>query len=565
MRAWVESEYWAFRILFGPLSRALNSGSEQQKQTVRRQLDAFFGRTLWRWDRRWRSELDLIHALRPLPQMPLGSISLGGFEQLWRALGELLPPPASDDCAGDERRPLVAAAVVLWRGREVLWSSCGLAAGGDQIHVLRALAAWSRAAFAPAFSGGPQPSRRPRAAANPITPSVSVSVSASMPATATGGSSSWLWGWRAKPDAAAAAAAATPKHALHTSGSAESGSAESSSGDDGSDDGGGAGGGIAQALSRAVNALVEPRPPTPPEVDPVFASTGEAEQYALSASDIINGNHEQRWASSGGSGGALFADSDAESLRSVSSVQTTRTAATVAVSRHSASARMEPALSAAGEGRRTRSTTVQSSSAAAPPYAQAASRSAYWPMALGRGLAQRAHGRSPSIMSTASIATVESTQLRDDTRVSARSWWPSVLGGGSGSWGSSAAKMPEPAPLRTTTPLSNDSADELQSALQSGIDVSTTFLYTGEHAFPGLSAAQPSAAAASSHPPQPLQHSNGAEYIRVAEAGGGGGGEEENSDEERREATVSRLESAMDEGMPAAYAHGVDVDPERGV
>ncbi|KAJ2337715.1 hypothetical protein GGI00_000015 [Coemansia sp. RSA 2681] len=577
MRAWVESEYWAFRILFGPLSRALNSGSggggEQQKQTVRRQLDAFFGRTLWRWDRRWRSELDLIHALRPLPQMPLGSISLGGFEQLWRALSELLPPPpsppASDDCAADdERRPLVAAAVVLWRGREVLWSSCGLAAGGDQIHVLRALAAWSRAALAPAFSGGPPPSRRPRAAANPITPSasasVSASVSASMPATATGGSSSWLWGWRAKPDAAAAAAA-TPKLALHTSGSAESCSAESSSGD-GSDDGGGAGGGagggIAQALSRAVNALVEPRPPTPPEVDPVFASTCEAGQYALSASDIADSNHERRWASSGG--GALFADSDAESLRSVSSVQTTRTAATVAVSRHSASARMEPALSAAGEGRRTRSTTVQSSSAAAPPYAQAASRSAYWPMALGRGgLAQRAHGRSPSIMSTASIATVESTQLRDDTRVSARSWWPSVLGG---SWGSSAAKMPEPAPLRTTAPLSDDSADEPQSALLSGIDVSTTFLYTGEHAFPGLSAAQPSAAAAAEpQPQQPLQHSNGAEYIRVVE----GGGEEDDDDEEpqgeRREATVSRLESAMDEGMPAAYAHGVDVDPERGV
>ncbi|KAJ2626457.1 hypothetical protein GGF44_005029, partial [Coemansia sp. RSA 1694] len=433
-----------------------------------------------------------------------------------------------------------------------------------QIHVLRALAAWSRAAFAPAFSGGPPPSRRPRAAANPISilpgssrpPSGTPSVSASMPATATGGSSSWLWGWRAKPDAAAAAAA-TPKLALHTSGSAESSSS------DGSDDGGGAGGGIAQALSRAVNALVEPRPPTPPEVDPVFASAGEAEQYALSASDVIDSNHERRWASGGGGGGgALFADSDAESLRSVSSVQTTRTAATVAVSRHSASARMEPALSAAGEGRRTRSTTVQSSSAA-PPYAQAASRSAYWPMALGRGgLAQRAHGRSPSIMSTASIATVESTQLRDDTRVSARSWWPSVLGG---SWGSSAAKMPEPAPLRTTAPLSDDSADEPQSALLSGIDVSTTFLYTGEHAFPGLSAAQPlAAAAAEPQPQQPLQRSNGAEYIRVAE-----GGEEDDDDEEqqgeRREATVSRLESAMDEGMPAAYAHGVDVDPERGV
>ncbi|KAJ2550208.1 hypothetical protein GGH95_006112, partial [Coemansia sp. RSA 1836] len=85
------------------------------------------------------------------------------------------------------------------------------------------------------------------------------------------------------------------------------------------------------------------------------------------------------------------------------------------------------------------------------------------------------------------------------------------------------------------------------------------------HAFPGLSAAQPlAAAAAEPQPQQPLQRSNGAEYIRVAE-----GGEEDDDDEEqqgeRREATVSRLESAMDEGMPAAYAHGVDVDPERGV
>ncbi|KAJ2037257.1 hypothetical protein GGI08_001556 [Coemansia sp. S2] len=610
LRAWVESEYWAFHLLFGPLQRALAG----EQQTVRRQLDAFFGRTLWHWDRRWAaSELDLIHALRPLPQMPLGSISLGGFEQLWRDLGELTN--------GDGAEPLVAMTVVLWRGKEILWSSSLLDnSTDDRIQVLRALVTWSRAVFAPTFSTPAPPisGRKSRVASqsraqysnraisfsNSSRPaSGTSSASSSMPATRTllahqqlqrqppqntGVAGSWLWGWRSKPETG------PPKQPTNNNDSVDTGS---------DDDSGSSGrssvntgvqaaanivtGGISQALSRAVNALIEPRPPTPPEVDPVFASEAQAdgalvspiqpqslmthagvssaEQYAISVSDIDDlagggnsGRCGRSWSNAPFAGGG---DSDAESLRSIASIQTTRTAATVAVSRQSATARLDPELSTASEGRRTRSTTMQNN--VTPPYA---SGNSYWPMAIGRGLAHRAHGRSPSIMSNASAATVESTQLRDDTRVSARSWWPSVLGG---SWG--AAKLPETVPEQaTTTIVEGDLADQFLvfPLPQSGIDISTTFLYTGEYPFPGLPA----------HSSQP-QRSSEAEHIRVSAADDDNDdsdiGEREeqeatnsligsNTDGQRQE-TISRLECAMDEGMPAAYEHGVDVDCERGV
>ncbi|KAJ2688577.1 hypothetical protein IWW39_002128 [Coemansia spiralis] len=595
LRAWVESEYWAFRLLFGPLRRAL--GGEQQ--TVRRQLDAFFGRTLWRWDSRWAAnELDLIHALRPLPQLPLGSISLGGFEQLWQDLGELL----SDDGA----EPLVSMAVVLWRGREVLWSSSLLDGGtDDRINVLRALVAWSRAAFAPTFSTpvGPTSGRSVQATSQSQYPSRAIgvstssrpgsgasSVSSSMPATRSmlahqqqriqrqpaqttaSGAGSWLWGWRSKPEID------PPKQPASDSVAADSDDESASSGR--SSVGAGAqaagnivAGGISQALSRAVNALIEPRPPTPPEVDPVFASetqddgdlvpsiqphllttlagVASAEQYAIAVSDIDdlaggdNGNRfGHRWSNAPFAGGG---DSDAESLRSITSIQTTRTAATVAVSRQSATARLEPELSTASEGRRTRSTTMQNS--AAPPYGNS-----YWPMAIGRGLAHRSQGRSPSIMSNVSAATAESTQLRDDTRVSARSWWPSVLGG---SWG--ATKLPETVPEQNSAAMAESDFDDpslLSPLPQSGIDASTTFLFTGEHPFPG-------------RPTHLQQHGGETEHIRVAvtedESDIGEREVVDDLNEGQRQETISRLERAMDEGMPAAYEHGVGVDSERGV
>ncbi|KAJ1929643.1 hypothetical protein EC988_010087, partial [Linderina pennispora] len=77
-------------------------------------------------------------------------------------------------------------------------------------------------------------------------------------------------------------------------------------------------GGFSQVLSRAVDMLVEPRPPTPPEVDPVFLS-GEPvpEQFRVPNDGL---------------------DSDAESIHSIRSMASVRTTATVALSRQSVSA-----------------------------------------------------------------------------------------------------------------------------------------------------------------------------------------------------------------------------------
>ncbi|KAJ2745482.1 hypothetical protein GGI20_002147 [Coemansia sp. BCRC 34301] len=416
LQAWVEAEYWAFRLLFGPLQRALRG----EQQTVRRQLDAFFGRTMARWDHhgRWTTELDLGHALRPLPQMAVGSISLGGFVQLWADLSEV---------SG------VEMAVILWQGKEIVWRSQHPGARDWNHHVLRALVAWSRAAFAPAFA--PFQSVAPA----PVAP-------APAPVAPSGSSSgSWLWGWRTSNVGAANQSDSSP-------GSSDSDTSSA-----------GGGGGISQALSRAVNALVEPRAPTPPTIDPVFAS---------SSPEGLGDYEDRRWSNTPF---ANRADSDAESVRSVaSSVRTTRTAATVGVSRHSVTARLDSSVG------RSRSTTIQHG---------------YWP--LGRVLA---NGRTPSVMSA------ESAQLRDDSRVSARSWWPSILGGG-------ATKQPEPV-------LADDYA--------SGVDAATTFVFTGEHVFPGVSSVQ-------------RQY-----HVDDVE-------------------TVSLLGSAMDDRLPAAYAHGVDVDADRGV
>ncbi|KAJ2769045.1 hypothetical protein IWQ56_002704, partial [Coemansia nantahalensis] len=292
LRAWVAQEYWAFRTLFGPIGVALRGGAAGRRR-VQRQLEAFFGRTLWAWDRRWDpacgDELDLLCALRPLPLLPVGPISLGGFDEFWRDLAAL-----AVDTGG---RPLVGAAVVLWRGVEAVWASWLPDAHGrpatpdpadeDRAHVLRALVAWSRAVYAPAFEAPAH--------------------------TESGGGGEEE---DSGSDASGQAAAATPAGVVL--------------------------GGLSQVLSRAVDALVEPRAPTPPEVDPAFASDDHragaasetvagrqltpgqlaaAEQYTLSAADVEAAH---------GAGGTFARDSDGESLQSVGSLASVQTARTTA-------------------------------------------------------------------------------------------------------------------------------------------------------------------------------------------------------------------------------------------
>ncbi|KAJ1802520.1 hypothetical protein LPJ75_006162, partial [Coemansia sp. RSA 2598] len=170
LRSWLRMEYWGYRILYGPVRRAVAGVAE--RRVVRRQLDVFFGRTLASWDARWADELGLVPALAPVPRVPVGAISLGGFDELWGELGLL------DD---------VCDAVVLWKGRDVVWSSLE-----QDVDRLRALVAWSRAVFAPVFSD--QNKRRSKSLrANHHNqqqqqqqrPKQSSSLS----------SASWLWGW----------------------------------------------------------------------------------------------------------------------------------------------------------------------------------------------------------------------------------------------------------------------------------------------------------------------------------------------------------------------------------
>ncbi|KAJ2710150.1 hypothetical protein H4R19_003890, partial [Coemansia spiralis] len=147
LRTWLAHEFCAFRTLFGPVNAALRTGLPG-RQRIKRQLEAFFGKTLWAWDRRWDpkrgDELDLLCALRPLPLAPIGPVSLGGFDEFWHDLAS-----AAEDADGS---PLVATAVVLWRGEEAVWASwladghCRDAADPadeERAQILRALVAWS--------------------------------------------------------------------------------------------------------------------------------------------------------------------------------------------------------------------------------------------------------------------------------------------------------------------------------------------------------------------------------------------------------------------------------------
>ncbi|KAJ2768406.1 hypothetical protein IWQ57_003547, partial [Coemansia nantahalensis] len=581
LRAWVAQEYWAFRTLFGPIGVALRGGAAGRRR-VQRQLEAFFGRTLWAWDRRWDpacgDELDLLCALRPLPLLPVGPISLGGFDEFWRDLAAL-----AVDTGG---RPLVGAAVVLWRGVEAVWASWLPDAHGrpatpdpadeDRAHVLRALVAWSRAVYAPAFeavvaaaadsssssgerlTGARRQARAPVAVAQPppLPPRPQAESLARVPAprrdrgVEAGGwtlpGTGWLRSWRDS-------GATPPPQPAHTE--SGGGGEEEDSGSDASGQAAAATpagvvlGGLSQVLSRAVDALVEPRAPTPPEVDPAFASDDHragaasetvagrqltpgqlaaAEQYTLSAADVEAAH---------GAGGTFARDSDGESLQSVgslASVQTARTtaAASVALSRH------------AGVGR-TRSSTLQHGG----PFASSLAAVPALPPAWPPGAMHRrgpGYSRAPSIASNATFGTVDSMQLRDDTRVSARSWWPS-----SWSWGAAATP-----PLAQQAALSLD-ADALTAGGHydaggaeddgldpSGIDPTSTFLCTGDLPFPGLDAEQPRRPVAAESPRS------------STDGGSGGSGALE---------TISQLGQAMDEDIPAAYEHGVGVDCSRGV
>ncbi|KAJ1831706.1 hypothetical protein LPJ63_004090 [Coemansia sp. RSA 2711] len=368
LRAWLAQEYCAFVLLFGPVGRVLEAGAGVgERQLVKRQLDAFFGRTMWQWDQRWDSkhgsELDLLHALRPLPVLPVGPISLGGFDEFWHDLSSLR---LGDDngCDGSDpsnerpSQPLAHSAAVLWRGRELVWSSwtadsgddCGDYDGDARMQLLRALVSWSRAVYGPAFDVAaaeqrPEariPHRQHPVAPQPPSPLSPASIGGSTGRQASGDAggwslpgSNWLWGWgggsaQPGPRQLPAAVPESPDDGSESGASTHGESSDI------------AGGGLAQALSRAVNALVEPRAPTPPEIDPVFAS----EDYAITAADL---EHAQT------AGGTMLArDTDAESLRSAGSLASVRTAQTTAT----ASVALSRQLGRASLGR-NRSSTMQ--------------------------------------------------------------------------------------------------------------------------------------------------------------------------------------------------------------
>ncbi|KAJ2827986.1 hypothetical protein IWW50_001612, partial [Coemansia erecta] len=556
LRAWLQNEYNAFYVLFGPVGRVLSADScVGERLVVKRQLEAFFGRTMWQWDRRWDpkqgGELDLLFALQPMPLLPVGPISLGGFDEFWRDLGSLR---IGGDGSGEQ--PLVHSAVVLWRGKEVVWSSWGDAGsndhdGGDdddgmgQTQLLRALVTWSRAVFAPAFdtlSGegdlSVEHKSKPKAR-HPSRPPSSLSAAPiSPPATtnAEGGwslpGSNWLWNWRnTEPTTAPTAAAPEEDYVSESDNNDDGRSSEHSSAAEPTDI---VRGGISQALSRAVNALVEPRAPTPPEVDPVFMT----DEYALSPADIAG-------ATTSMTGAMLARDADAESvtsLASLASVQTTRTAAAASavLTRHTPRGR----TSIASTAPRNRSNTMQHANAvlgaltSVPGWQQ----SSYM---------RRSHvPRAPSVATNASAATAESTQLRADTRVSARGWWPS-----SWTWGSS--KHSDTAGSDTESVAATESIFGFGEGapMASGVDAASTFLFTGAAPFPGLVLGDTAA--------KPVPDSRPAADPVDSDNNNSDGGNE--ADDAQRGETVGQLGLAMEDAMPAAYEHGVGVDCSRGV
>ncbi|KAJ1862265.1 hypothetical protein LPJ73_000800 [Coemansia sp. RSA 2703] len=530
LRTWLTHEYWSFFILYGPLRRVLRSGAD--RRLVRRQLDMFFGRTLARWDSRWAEELSLVPSLAPVPRLAVGAISLGGFDQLWHDL-----------CMLEEMCHLV----VMWKGSEVVWSSID-----NDVDKLRALVAWSRAIYSPVFSAnGKQQAVAKRA--SPVQISNQTQQQKSKPASSSLlASGAWLWGWgsSSKPSSitGTATVASTEATAIadptvrprtgigsrsgsiisdvnnEQDGNEESDDDEESDGNNNQNSSRGLGGGIAQALSRAVNALVEPRPPTPPEEDPALEPSDlhiPSEQYTLSAADVEALQIQQSQL-----GGAIR-ESDAESLRSVGSLASVRTTATAAIGVN----RMNVA--------RTRSNTTQTGNGAIGLL------SSWQPQPHMMSVPR--HMRTPSVTSNFSTGTVDSTQvLRDDTRVSSRSWWPQTWG-----WGgtaSAAAPAVPPVPVARGEPLVTVPESELNV---SGVDPSTTFLYTGEYPFPGMST-------------KPTDRSHIHRQSEDAARDYDSSSERNENDSDAEEPSI-RLELAMDEEMPSVYEHGVNIDTSRGL
>ncbi|KAJ1768820.1 hypothetical protein LPJ74_004564 [Coemansia sp. RSA 1843] len=608
LEAWLRQEYWAFRMLFGPISRVMHNRTTAVRQLVKRQLDLFFGRTMWAWDSRWDPkaglELDLLHSVQPLPQLHLGSISLGGFEEFWRDLSllstDVEPSNEMKQQQQQQPGPLVHDAVVLWRGYEIVWSSWLLpdSAGSvdngqaeDKAHLLRALVAWSRAVYAPVFDVAAKktasettgdlrgklrqnpmsPPSRPasvlsagssRTAERPNRPPLAAAAAAaasSATATAAGAAggwgafpgSSWLWGWsgqQSKQRPSVSHGAISSDECINSGSTSNRSSIDEQR--QNSPTNNAIGGGISQALSRAVNLLVEPNPPTPPEEDPVFAATDPAiastasqqhqdhtnsiDQYVISASDID---------ASGTRGDMLVRDSDVESLWSVgslASVKTTRTTATAAPA-------LGPSRAIAQRSSvgRVRSSTIQQGNVLGgtsnPSYSF-----------LSRAPHLSRHSRTPSGVS--SVGTAGSTQLRDDTRVSLRSWWPA-----SWSWGSAQQQQQQQEEEEEVEELSasRPKIDVHYSSPQSssGINMDSTFLFTGENPFPGAGTGASRERADKSN----LPDSNRAEHILVKDT------EEPTGSESNNQETIDQLGLAMDEEMPAVYEHGAGVDGSRGV
>ncbi|KAJ1731676.1 hypothetical protein LPJ72_003812 [Coemansia sp. Benny D160-2] len=629
LEAWMRQEYWAFRIMFGPIGRVMDGKrSSGVRQMVKRQLDLFFGRTIWFWDSRWDakggSELDLLHSLLPLPQLPLGSISLGGFEEFWRDLSLLSADREAESEQQSETVPLVHNMVVLWRGSEIVWSSWllpGLAESSDngqhedRAHLMRALVAWSRAVYAPVFDVAVKkpaseavtearetmvqspmsPPSRPASVlsvgssrivgGNRQPPPHASSVSHHAQGGGSGWSafpgSSWLWGgWRGQQtvqipeDVDGAAISSDERTSSANTSNRSSIDAQGPSNPVNS----AISGGLTQALSRAVNLLVEPSPPTPPEEDPIFATTTEShqqqheqhnhsqglqqdhvsnvDQYVISAADIdASGTH----------GEMLVRDSDVESLWSVgslASVKTTRTTATAAPIL--GTSRVLAQRSSVG---RVRSSTIQQGNIIGSGGGTSIPSSSYF----SRAPHFSRHGRMPSGVS--SVGTAGSTQLRDDTRVSLRSWWPA-----SWTWGGTQpeeqSQQQQKQQQQSTQALDSvggrQNIDIPYSSPQSasGINMESTFLYTGEHRFPGAAGSDGGVGKAKSRgkgkgfderSQQPAS-SNRAEHILV-----NGNDEESTEAETGNQETIDQLGLAMGDEMPAGYEHGVNVDGSRGV
>ncbi|KAJ2658672.1 hypothetical protein IWW48_003911 [Coemansia sp. RSA 1200] len=626
LEAWMRQEYWAFRIMFGPIGRVMDSRrSSGVRQTVKRQLDLFFGRTMWFWDSRWDakggSELDLLHSLLPLPQLPLGSISLGGFEEFWRDLSLLSADRESESDQQSTAVPLVHDMVVLWRGSEIVWSSWllpGLAEPSgngqheDRAHLMRALVAWSRAVYAPVFNvavkkptGETATEAREKMAQSsmspPSRPASVLSVgssrivggnrqppppfpsSVSHHAQGSGGwgafpGSSWLWGgWRGEQtvqipeDVDDAAISSDERTSSANTSNRSSIDAQRPSNPVNS----AISGGLTQALSRAVNLLVEPSPPTPPEEDPIFASTTDShqqrqeqhhhhhqqqghvsniDQYVISAADIdASGTH----------GNMLVRDSDVESLWSVgslASVKTTRTTATAAPIL--GTSRVLAQRSSVG---RVRSSTIQQGNIIGGGGGGTSIPSSSY---FSRAPHLSRHGRMPSGVS--SVGTAGSTQLRDDTRISLRSWWPA-----SWTWGGTQPEeqpqQQQQQPMQVLDSVGGRQKIDIpysspQSA--SGINMESTFLYTGEHRFPGAAGSDRGIGKVKpggkgngfdDRSRQPAS-SNRAEHILV-----NGNDEESTEGEAGNQETIDQLGLAMGDEMPAGYEHGVNVDGSRGV